>query len=108
MDHNNFSWQDRNWKGILFQNMVIFEVHVETFTREGTFEAIIPRLGDLKKSGVNALQLIPVGLFSGERNWGYDVAYHFAVQNSYVEPQGLKELVNACHHQGIAVILDVV
>jgi maltooligosyltrehalose trehalohydrolase len=81
---------------------------VGTFTPEGTFEAIIPHLDELRELGITAVELMPVAQFPGTRNWGYDGVYPFAVQNSYGGPEGLKRLVNACHGRGIAVVLDVV
>jgi maltooligosyltrehalose trehalohydrolase len=90
------------------EEMIVYELHVGTFTEEGSFEAVIPRLNDLHDLGITALEIMPVGQFPGERNWGYDGAYPFAVQNSYGGPQGLKRLVDACHGRGLAVILDVV
>jgi maltooligosyltrehalose trehalohydrolase len=81
---------------------------VGTFTPEGTFEAIIPHLDELKDLGVTAVELMPVAQFPGNRNWGYDGVYPFAVQNSYGGPEGLKQLVNACHEKSLAVVLDVV
>jgi maltooligosyltrehalose trehalohydrolase len=108
IDHKVFKWEDGNWKGIDFAKMIMYELHVGAFTPEGTFEAIIPRLGELKEIGVNAIELMPVAQFPGERNWGYDGVYPFAVHNSYGGPEGLKKLINACHQMGIAVILDVV
>ena len=87
---------------------VIYELHVGTFTPEGTFDAIIPHLDELKNLGITALELMPVAQFPGGRNWGYDGVYLFAVQNSYGGPYGLKRLVNACHQRGLAVVLDVV
>jgi maltooligosyltrehalose trehalohydrolase len=103
-----FHWEDAGWKGTALPQMVMYELHVGTFTPEGTFEAIIGRLSAIKDLGVNAIELMPVAQFPGERNWGYDGAFPFAVQNSYGGPDGLKRFVNACHKQGIAVILDVV
>jgi maltooligosyltrehalose trehalohydrolase len=108
IDHTAFQWQDGNWRGIDLAQMVIYELHVGAFTPEGTFAAILPRLGELKDLGVNAIELMPVAQFPGERNWGYDGVYPFAVQNSYGVPADLKTLVNACHQTGLAVILDVV
>jgi len=108
IDHSAFTWNDGNWKSIPLNEMIIYELHVGTFTPEGTFEAIIPRLDELKDVGINALEIMPVSQFPGNRNWGYDGVYPYAVQNSYGGPQGLKKLVNACHQKGIAVILDVV
>lgn len=108
VDHNSFNWEDGCWRGIDLSEMIIYELHVGTFTPEGTFEAIIPRLDELKDMGINTLELMPVAQFPGERNWGYDGVYPFAVQNSYGGPEGLKRLVNECHKKGLAVILDVV
>ncbi|CCG91631.1 malto-oligosyltrehalose trehalohydrolase [Candidatus Methylacidiphilum fumarolicum] len=87
---------------------VIYELHVGTFTPQGTFEAIIPRLPVLKELGINALELMPISQFPGKRNWGYDGVYPFAVQNSYGGPWGLRKLVDSCHQIGMAVVLDVV
>ncbi len=107
IDHS-FTWNDSSWSGIPLESMIIYELHVGTFTPEGTFEAIISRLKDLQELGVNAIEIMPVAQFPGDRNWGYDGVYPFAVQNSYGGPEGLKRLVDACHQQGIAVIMDVV
>jgi maltooligosyltrehalose trehalohydrolase len=108
IDHNHINWQDSQWAGIPLEEMIIYELHVGTFTPEGTFKAIIPRLLDLAELGVNAIEIMPVAQFSGDRNWGYDGVYPYAVQNSYGRPEDLKQLVDAAHQQGIAVILDVV
>ncbi|NJR59716.1 MAG: malto-oligosyltrehalose trehalohydrolase [Cyanobacteria bacterium CRU_2_1] len=108
VDHNAFSWADDSWNSIPLEQMVIYELHVGTFTSEGTFEAIIPRLSELKELGVNAIEIMPIAQFPGERNWGYDGVFPYAVQNSYGGVNGLKQLVDACHQAGIAVVLDVV
>ncbi|MFH0813633.1 MAG: malto-oligosyltrehalose trehalohydrolase [Pseudomonadota bacterium] len=108
VDHRSFLWEDYSWPGIPLEKMVIYEIHTGTFTPPGTFKEIIPRLNDLQHLGINTIELMPVAQFPGERNWGYDGAYLFAVQNSYGGPEGLKELVNACHQKGFSVILDVV
>ncbi len=109
IDPSEFEWEDQEWKGIPLQKMIIYEIHTGTFTNEGTFEAIIPFLDYLKNDlGVTAIELMPVAQFPGERNWGYDGTYPYAPQNSYGGPQGLRTLINACHQQGLAVILDVV
>lgn len=108
VDHTSFTWEDSDWKNIPLSEMIIYELHVGTFTPEGTFDALIPRLSEFKDLGINAIELMPVAQFPGERNWGYDGVYPFAVQNSYGGPEGLKRLVNACHKHGVAVILDVV
>jgi maltooligosyltrehalose trehalohydrolase len=108
VDHASFTWEDRSWQNIRLSDMIMYELHVGTFTPEGTFDAIIPRLSELNDLGVNAIELMPVAQFPGERNWGYDGVYPFAVQNSYGGSEGLKRLVNACHKENMAVILDVV
>lgn len=112
-----FTWQDQQWSGIPLSDWILYELHVGTFTPEGTFEAIIARLPDLKALGVNAIELMPVAQFPGSqppeggcayRNWGYDGVYPYAVQNSYGGVTGLKQLVDACHQAGMAIVLDVV
>jgi maltooligosyltrehalose trehalohydrolase len=103
-----FPWEDRGWLGIPLQDHILYELHVATFTPEGTFESIVPHLDELRDLGITAVELMPVAQFPGDRNWGYDGAYPFAVQNSYGGPRGLKKLVNACHQQGLSIILDVV
>jgi maltooligosyltrehalose trehalohydrolase len=87
---------------------VIYELHVGTFTHEGTFDAILPHLDALVELGVTMVELMPVAQFPGERNWGYDGAYPFAVQHSYGGRDGLRRLVDGCHVLGLAVCLDVV
>jgi maltooligosyltrehalose trehalohydrolase len=109
IDPSAFHWTDRQWRGLALRDYVIYELHVGTFTEAGTFDAILPWLGYLKEDvGVTAIELMPVAQFPGARNWGYDGAYPFAPQNSYGGPEGLKRLINACHDQGMAVVLDVV
>ncbi|MBT1702246.1 malto-oligosyltrehalose trehalohydrolase [Chryseosolibacter indicus] len=105
---HDYEWKDQAWRGLPFKDLILYEVHVGTFTQEGTFEAIIPYLDELYETGINALELMPVSQFSGGRNWGYDGVYPYAVQNTYGGPDGLKRLVDACHQRGIAVFLDVV
>lgn len=107
VDHA-YPWSDAGWPGLSQEEMIVYELHVGTFTEEGSFEAIVSRLKDLHDLGITALEIMPVGQFPGERNWGYDGAYPFAVQSSYGGPPGLKRLVDACHGQGMAVILDVI
>lgn len=108
VDHRAFGWRDEEWKGLELEEMILYELHVGTFTDEGSFDAAAGRLDDLVSLGVNALEIMPVAQFPGRRNWGYDGVYPFAVQNSYGGPEGLKRLVDACHRRGLAVILDVV
>jgi maltooligosyltrehalose trehalohydrolase len=108
VDHTSFQWTDQQWHSLPLEDLIIYELHVGTFTPEGTFQAIIPRLQELKEFGVNAIEIMPIAQFPGDRNWGYDGVYPFAVQQSYGGILGLKELVNAAHNHGIAVVLDVV
>jgi maltooligosyltrehalose trehalohydrolase len=109
IDPSQFKWGDQDWRGIPLEEMILYEIHTGTFTKEGTFEAIIPFIDYIKNDlGITAIELMPVGQFPGERNWGYDGVYLYAPQNSYGGPMGLKHLINACHRKGLAVILDVV
>jgi maltooligosyltrehalose trehalohydrolase len=108
VDHSQINWTDAGWSGVPLEEMIIYELHTGTFTPEGTFEAIIPRLGELRDLGVSAIEIMPIAQFPGDRNWGYDGTYPYAVQNSYGGPQGLKQLVDAAHQRGISIILDVV
>lgn len=103
-----FDWQATHWAGLPLQDYIIYELHVGTFTAEGTFDAIIPHLDELKDFGITALEIMPVAQFPGNRNWGYDGVQPFATQNSYGGPEGFKRLIDACHQRGMAVILDVV
>ena len=104
----HFDWHDSGWKGLALEQYIFYELHVGTFTPEGTLDAVIPRLDDLKQLGITAVELMPVAQFPGSRNWGYDGVYPFAVHNSYGGPPALKRLVEACHQRGLAVALDVV
>ncbi len=97
-----------SWEGISPKKHIIYELHVGTFTPEGTFEAIISKLTYLKELGINAVEIMPVGQFPGNRNWGYDGVFPFAVQNSYGGAKEFAKLIKACHENGIALILDVV
>lgn len=108
VNHQNFAWTDKGWKGIPMQQMIIYELHVGTFTPAGTFQGVADKLDYLLELGVNTIEIMPVAQFPGERNWGYDGVYLFAVHHAYGGVEGLKSLVNQCHKKGIAVILDVV
>jgi len=104
----DFPWEDSRWQGLPLHEYVIYEIHTGTFTPEGTFDAVIGHLDRLTELGITAVEFMPVAQFPGNRNWGYDGVYPFAVQDSYGGPDGLKRLVNACHRRGLAVVLDVV
>jgi maltooligosyltrehalose trehalohydrolase len=108
VDHGAYQWQDSGWSGLSLENMVIYELHVGTFTPQGTFDAAARRLKDLANLGINAINIMPVAQFPGNRNWGYDGVHPFAVQNTYGGPDGFKGFIDACHKKGMAVILDVV
>jgi maltooligosyltrehalose trehalohydrolase len=107
VDHN-YTWSDGEWKNPPLREYIMYEIHVGTFSQEGTFEAIIPCLDDIADTGINAIEIMPVSQFPGKRNWGYDGVFPYAPQNTYGGPGGLKKLVDACHQRGIAVIMDVV
>ncbi len=104
----DFSWTADDWRGIPLRDHIFYELHVGTFTTEGTFDAAIGRLDDLVELGITAVELMPIAQFPGSRNWGYDGAYPYAVQSSYGGPSGLARFVDACHARGLAVVLDVV
>jgi maltooligosyltrehalose trehalohydrolase len=104
----DFPWDDKQWHGLLLRDYILYELHVGTFTAEGTFDAIIPYLDELVRLGISVIELMPIGQFPGQRNWGYDGTYCFAAQDSYGGPDGLRRLVNACHQRGLGVALDVV
>lgn len=105
---DDYVWHDQNWQGLPFSHYLIYECHVGTFTHAGTFTQIIAQLDRLCNLGITALELMPIAQFSGQRNWGYDGVFPFAPQNSYGHPDELKQLIDACHQRGLAVILDVV
>jgi maltooligosyltrehalose trehalohydrolase len=108
VDSDAFVWSDRDWQGIALSDFILYELHIGTFTPEGTFASAIPKLEHLKNLGVTAVELMPVGEFPGSRNWGYDQVDLYAPHSAYGGPDGLKTFVNACHQAGLAVILDVV
>jgi maltooligosyltrehalose trehalohydrolase len=105
---SQFPWQHEAWPLPPRQEWVIYELHVGSFTEAGTFATIIPHLPYLQDLGVTAIELMPVAQFPGTRNWGYDGVFPYAVQHSYGGPDGLRDLVDAAHGLGMAVILDVV
>lgn len=108
VDLSNFQWTDQQWKNSPLENYIIYELHTGTFTPQGSFAAIEEKLDYLVALGITAIEIMPVAQFPGNRNWGYDGAFPFAVQNSYGGAEGLQHLVNTCHQKGLAVILDVV
>jgi maltooligosyltrehalose trehalohydrolase len=108
LDTGAFEWSDAGWPGLSLDGLVLYELHVGTFSEEGTFEGVVPRLRGLRGLGVTAIELMPVATFPGERGWGYDGLYAYAVHPAYGGPAGLARLVDAAHAAGLGVILDVV
>ncbi len=108
VDHSAFPWTDRRFQAPPLSSALIYELHIGTFTAEGTFESAIGRLDYLVNLGVTHVELMPVNEFPGTRGWGYDGVDLFAPASAYGGPEGLKRLVNAAHEKGLAVILDVV
>ncbi|HEX7167845.1 MAG TPA: malto-oligosyltrehalose trehalohydrolase [Acidimicrobiales bacterium] len=108
VDHGAFEWTDDGWRGVPLASSVVYELHVGTFTPEGTFVAAIEKLPHLASLGVDVVELLPVAEFSGDRGWGYDGVDLFAPHHAYGGPDGLKRFVDAAHEAGIAVVIDVV
>jgi maltooligosyltrehalose trehalohydrolase len=108
VDHGLYSWTDSSWGGLSLPGLVLYELHVGTFSHEGTFDGVISHLPHLVELGVDAIELMPVAEFSGNRGWGYDGVDFFAPHHAYGGPAGLKRLVDACHATGLGVVLDVV
>jgi len=108
VDVSRMVWDDASWFGVPLSSYVFYELHVGTFTPEGTFEGAINRLDELVELGITAVELMPVAQFPGSRNWGYDGVYPYAAQSTYGGAVGLQRLVNACHQRDLAVVLDVV
>jgi maltooligosyltrehalose trehalohydrolase len=107
LDTGAFRW-DADAVAVPLEDLVVYELHVGTFTYEGTFDAVVPRLPELAALGVTAIELMPVATFPGERGWGYDGVLTYAPHRAYGGPYGLARLVDAAHANGLAVILDVV
>lgn len=104
----DFSWNEGNWRNIPLKDYIIYELHTGTFSAAGDFEGIAEKLDYLLDLGITAIEIMPVAAFPGERNWGYDGVFPFAVHSCYGGPLALQQLVNLCHQKGLAVVLDVV
>lgn len=102
-----FPWSAEN-PAIERGDLVLYELHIGTFTDEGTFDAAIGRLDDLAELGVNAIEVLPVAQFPGTRNWGYDGVHPYATQNTYGGPESFRRFIDEAHRRGLAVVLDVV
>ncbi|MBE1533737.1 malto-oligosyltrehalose trehalohydrolase [Actinomadura algeriensis] len=107
-DHDRFAWTDAGWRGRPLPGSVLYELHVGTFTPEGTFDAAAERLDHLVSLGIDAVELLPVASFPGHHGWGYDGVHLWSPHEPYGGPDGLKRFVDAAHARGIAVVLDVV
>ena len=107
-DQQSFEWTDAAWPGRVLPGGILYELHIGTFTAEGTFDAAIERLDHLVGLGVTHVEVLPVNAVNGEWNWGYDGVGWYAVHEPYGGPDGLKRFVDACHDAGLAVVLDVV
>jgi maltooligosyltrehalose trehalohydrolase len=108
VDPSRFRWTDAGWRGVAMADLVVYELHVGTFSSAGTFDGVIERLPAIRDLGATAIELMPVAEFPGGRNWGYDGVSLYAVQSTYGGPEGLRRLVDAAHRFGLAVLLDVV
>ena len=107
LEPGQFIWNDRGWRGRPWEEAIIYQLHVGAFTPQGTFAAARERLDYLVDLGVTAIQLLPVGAFAGAHNWGFDGVLPFAPAASYGHPDDLKELIQAAHHKGLMVLLDL-
>jgi malto-oligosyltrehalose trehalohydrolase len=107
IDPTAYAWDDADWNAPPWHATVVYELHVGTFNA-GTYTSVASRLAHLQRLGVTAIELMPLGAFPGERNWGYDGVLPYAPQASYGRPEELKALIVAAHRHGLAVILDVV
>jgi len=108
VDHDRFEWTDQRWRGLPLNGAVLYELHIGTFSPEGTFDGAIARLPHLVELGVDAIELLPVAQFSGDRGWGYDGVGLYAPHHAYGGPEGLDRLVDAAHAHGLGVVMDVV
>jgi maltooligosyltrehalose trehalohydrolase len=108
VDPSTYAWRYPDWQGVRMQGQVIYELHVGTFTPEGTLDATIAQLDELKDCGVTVIELMPLAEFPGRWNWGYDGVDLFAPAHVYGDPDALKRFVDAAHERGLGVILDVV
>lgn len=108
VDPRAFDWRDADWRGHAWHELVIYEIHVGTFTREGTYAAATERLRDLAELGVTCIELLPLAAFAGERGWGYDGVLPYAPHAAYGTPEDLKRFVQTAHDSGLSVLIDVV
>jgi len=108
LDPHSFQWRDSRWQGRPWHEAVLYELHMGAFTRAGTYSAAVQRLDDLARTGITAIELLPLNTFPGRRGWGYDGVLLYAPQPSYGRPDDLKRFVQAAHERGLMVLIDVV
>jgi maltooligosyltrehalose trehalohydrolase len=108
VDHSAFQWSDAGWQARPLSSGVVYELHIGTYTKAGTFLAAIEKLDHLVELGITHVEIMPVNEFSGSWGWGYDGADLYAPHHNYGTPEDFKALINACHLKSLAVILDVV
>lgn len=108
VNHAAFPWTDRRWQAPPLASGVLYELHIGTFTPKGTFDSAIDKLDHLVDLGITHVEIMPVAAFPGRWGWGYDGVDLYAPHQPYGGPEGLKQLVNACHERGLGIILDVV
>jgi len=108
VDPHGYEWRDDAWRGRAWEEAVVYELHVGTFTPQGTFAAAIERFDDLADLGITAIELMPLASFAGTRNWGYDGVLPYAPAASYGPPDDLKRLIDAAHARALMVLIDVV
>ena len=108
IDPSAYRWQAEDWKGIKKRDLVIYEMHVGSFTQKGTYASAIEKFAELKELGITAIELLPLAQCPGKWNWGYDGVNYFAPSNNFGSPDQLKAFVDACHQAQLAVIIDVV
>jgi maltooligosyltrehalose trehalohydrolase len=108
VDVKAFRWTDQGWIGRPLESSIFYELHVGTYTAEGSFDALVPHLPEFVELGITTIELMPIAQFPGPRNWGYDGVYVFAPQNTYGGPEALHRFIDAAHHVGLSVALDVV
>ncbi|MGA8759515.1 MAG: malto-oligosyltrehalose trehalohydrolase [Stellaceae bacterium] len=108
VDPNAYNWSDDDWPGRAWEQIVLYELHLGTFSESGDFAGAVPHLDHLCRLGVTAIELMPIAEFPGRRNWGYDGVFPYAPSSRYGRPEELKSLIEACHSRGLAILLDVV
>ena len=108
VDPSEYHWGDAEWRGLTMADAVIYELHIGTFSDEGTFRGAIPHLRGLRELGITAIEIMPVAEFPGSRNWGYDGVHLYAPQSTYGGPEALRALIDAAHAEGLGLVLDVV